>query len=570
MRWVRGLVVAVVAAVVGVAMLPAAARGAPGDLPAGLTDPAFGMGGIVAPPPLTGWRAGVVEGDGSIALGGASTVGHFSDSGAADVSFGGDGLVDLTADLGLSLGGDITVDDIAPVPGGGLVVLISVSTWPLVDQHLVALTATGSLDTGFAAATPTPGRVQLAPAGPYVANLYNRVLRQSSGRLVVVRSVGFGSDTTLAAYTAGGAHDAGFGSGGDATIPGATFSLGPNDCCTTLGMNGHTAAELDGSDRIVLGGRSAADVGALTRLDADGSTDAGFGSGGIATRLIAPTDANSHVGSLVVDASGAVTAGLSGGPNPGPAIIPETAAVWRVDSTGADDAAFGSGGVTVVYHDPILGGTGAQTWAIAKGPSGRTWVQVDANAGAVIGPQNPLPPFITRLDATGASEGWTRLQPLGLGGLLGMADGGALLPGVAARILPSRTGTTPDYVDITVSWDVGPTIRASGWLTSGDIVAQRQNGRISALLGSGTFTDASPAATPYSVVFNARSFLFFPIFMGSIQLTGGLLNFNMPLFFTGFQSSARGVHTAPKWFYLTWNPFHIGSSSMDVTFYDGN
>ena len=44
----------------------------------------------------------------------------------------------------------------------------------------------------------------------------------------------------------------------------------------------------------------------------------------------------------------------------------------------------------------------------------------------------------------------------------------------------------------------------------------------------------------------------------------------MPLFFTGFESSARGLHTAPKWFYLTWNPFHIGGSSMDVTFYDGN
>lgn len=564
MRRVRNLVAAVVAVVVGVVALPAAARGAPGDLPAGLTDPNFGVDGILAPPPSTNWwTASAVEGDGSIALGASSTVGHFSAAGVPDVTFGVNGLVDVAAELGLSLGG---INDIAPVPGGGLVVLVTTATWPVADQYLVALTATGSLDTGFASASPTPGRVQLAPSPPYVSNNYNRVLRQSSGRLVVVRSIGLdSSDTELAAYTAGGTHDTGFGSGGDVTILPATFSLGSVTCCTPFGINGRTPAELDGADRIVLGGRSSG-VGALMRLDADGNLDTGFGSGGIATRLVAPTDAYSYVGSLVLDASGVVTAGLTGGPIA--AAAPQTATVWRADSTGHDDAAFGSGGVRVVFDNNFVG-PGAATWAIAKGSGGRTWAQVNTSAGFNVNPP-ATPPFITRLDANGALEGWTHVQAWEAGGLLGMADGGALIPGVAKRILPNRTGTTPDFVDITVSWDVGPTIRASGWLTSGDIVAQRLNGRIANLVGSGTFTDAGPPATNYNVVFNARSFLFFPIYFGSIQLSGGSINFTMPLFFTGFESSERGVHTAPKWFYLTWTPFHIGTSSMDVTFYDGN
>lgn len=569
MRWTRSLVIGATAIAIGAATLPlaGAARGAVPDLPTGLTDPTFGVNGVVAPPaPESSWSAGEVAADGSLALGSGSTIGQFSASGVPDAAFGGDGLVDLVADAGLDLGGDITVEDITPVPGGALVVLIAVDT-EASAQHLVALTATGSLDTGFAAAGATPGLVDLPPSVPSGFQDH-RVVRQSSGRLVVVRASVFGSGTELRAYTSTGTPDTGFGSGGVATVPAATFTF-ENDWSTTFGVNGRTAAEVDGSDRIVLGGMSSS-VGALVRLSPDGAPDTGFGSGGIATRLVEPTDIGSHVGSIVVDPSGRITAGLSGavqGTHPTP--WPETAALWRVDATGHDDATFGSAGVTILDRNDGSD-NGVQTWAVAAGDGDKTWVSVNAAAGLVIGPPQVTPPYMTRVDASGVAEAWTRPRPLVWGGLVGMADGGALVPGVAERILPGNTGATPDYLDITVAWDIGPTVHASGWLTGGDIAAQRSQGKIVSLVGSGSYTDSGTPATNYDVTLNARSFLFLPFFVGSIQVTGGAVNHAIPLFFTGYEASARVVRTVPRWFYLTWNPFRFGSWYMDVTFYDGN
>lgn len=557
MRWTRSLAAGAAAVVIGAATLPlaSAAQGATAELPTGLNDPTFGVGGVVAPPSgATDWSAGAIAADGSIALGSGSSVGHFSAAGAPDPAFAGDGLVDLVADLGLSLGGHVRVRDLAPIPGGALVALVEGDA----GLYLVGLTSTGSLDTGFAATAPTPGVVGVSASG---GAWYARVVRQSSGRLVVIHAP---AGIDLTAFTAAGSLDTGFGSGGVVSVA-PTELVAP----TAVFASGRFPAEVDGSDRIVLGGTTLALSGALVRLTPDGTLDAGFGIGGSATRLVAPGDRYAEVASLVVDDTGRITAGLSGGNRPGDTYT-ESASLWRVDATGHDDAAFGSAGVTVLSPAP-LATVGVGVFSVAKTVGGATLVEVITQTVPVIAPHDP--PYVTLVDTNGVVDPWKRPVTLGVGGLVGMPDGGALRPGVANRVLPGRVGPTPDFVDIAVSWDNLRGVRRDfGWFTGGDVVAQRSGGRIVGLVGSGTFDGSGLFMAPatYTVTFNARGFWILPVFLGSVQINGGTMTSTMPLFFTGFQATARVVHTAPQWFYLHTNPFQFGSWRMDIAFYDGN
>lgn len=557
MRWTRSLVVGAAAVAIGASTLPfgGAARGATAELPTGLDDPTFGVNGVVAPPlPATSWSAGAVAADGSVALATGTQVGHFSAAGVADAGFAGDGIVDLVADLGLSLGGHVRVRDLAPIPGGALVVLADSDT----GLYLVGLTSTGSLDTGFAATAPTPGVVEVSASG---GAWYDRVVRQSSGRLVVIHAP---AGVDLTAFTAAGSLDTGFGSGGFVSVA-PTELIAP----TAVFASGRFPAEVDGSDRIVLGGTTLSLSGALVRLTPDGAPDPGFGTGGRATRLVTPGDRYAEVASLVVDDAGRITAGLSGGNRPDDTYT-ESASLWRVDATGNDDVAFGSAGVTVLSPAP-LATVGVGVFSLAKTLGGATLVEVITQTVPVIAPHDPS--YLTRVDTNGVADTWKRPATLGVGGLVGMPDGGALRPGVANRVLPGRVGPTPDFVDIAVSWDNLPGVRRDfGWFTSGDVVAQRSGGRIVGLVGSGTFDGSGLFMAPatYTVTFNARGFWILPVFLGSVQINGGTMTSTMPLFFTGFQATARVVHTAPQWFYLYTNPFQFGSWRMDITFYDGN
>lgn len=138
--------------------------------PTALADPTFGLNGAIpAPSGISGWN-GVVEADGTITLGAASRVARFNPAGVADPGFGGDGDVDLVADLGASLGTNPSIRDVTTLAGGSRIVLAASD-----DQaHLVALTSAGALDTSFAATSATPGVLPL----PRLGSATRRVLSQ--------------------------------------------------------------------------------------------------------------------------------------------------------------------------------------------------------------------------------------------------------------------------------------------------------------------------------------------------------------------------------------------------------
>jgi len=197
--------------------------------------------------------------------------------GMVDTSFAG-GVVRQAVDIGEDYGKAVAVQD-----DGKLIVAGSSATTTGTWVSLVRFLRDGSLDTGFGNA----GKV-ITQVGSQGNDSAFAVAVQPDGRIVVAGASDQGGATHLdfavLRYKADGSLDTSFGNGGKVT---ADFA-GDADRAWAI------ALQPDG--KIVVGGEantgsSATGVDfALLRLDADGSLDAGFGSGG---KLLVPVAAGS-------------------------------------------------------------------------------------------------------------------------------------------------------------------------------------------------------------------------------------------------------------------------------------
>ncbi|WP_405888775.1 calcium-binding protein [Streptomyces sp. NBC_01136] len=359
---------ALAAALALVVTLPGGAFAAPGDL-----DPSFGSGGKVVVDRGSAEGGGdlVLQPDGKIVTVGSNTsdfsVMRHNADGSLDTSFGSGGEVvtdfsggeDGAAGAALQPDGKIVVVGTSEIPDNGC-------CWFTVARY----NANGTLDTGFgdggwvrtdfghdgssageAVAVQPDGRIVAAgeSGGEFAVARYdtdghldttfggtgkvltafaegaigNDMALQPDGRIVVAGYTGSTRmDFALARYNTDGSLDTGFGTGGRVSTDFGDYDF----------ANG-VAVQSDG--RIVAAGSTDADF-ALARYNANGSLDAGFGTGGRVTTDFGGTAEQAHDVALQPDGR-IVAAGVRAG----------DFVVDRYNADGTLDTGFGTGGRTV-------------------------------------------------------------------------------------------------------------------------------------------------------------------------------------------------------------------------------
>jgi uncharacterized delta-60 repeat protein len=217
-----------------------------------------------------------VDGSGRIVVAGGSTVlARYTANGVLDTTFGTGGKV-VT---GLQLRGGAARGFAVAVQSDGKIVLAGTTIDPAnsAPEFVVArFTATGAADATF-------GTGGVVKAHPGYTDGFGGVAVQPDGKVVVG-----GSESSsyvpaayyLLRYYPDGTPDAGFGSGGLATVAAPI----PGHTITPRGSG--VAVQPDG--KIIAGGQYAdaavqGEVVAVTRVNADGSVDTGFGTGGWAS-----------------------------------------------------------------------------------------------------------------------------------------------------------------------------------------------------------------------------------------------------------------------------------------------
>lgn len=292
--------------------------GAPGSL-----DTSFGGGKVMLPGGASDdyAYAAAVQADGKIVIAGraAEQRGDFAlirldRDGNLDTSFGTGGRV-LTDFAGASE----TIYAIAIQPDGKIVAAgVSTVTGSGNDFALARYRPDGSLDTSFG----TGGKVTTT-IGPDSDTAY-AVLVQPDGTIVAggdSNRATTGVDFALARYTAAGVLDPSFGTGGIALTPIAQF--GARDSIYAL------ARQADGK-LVAAGGEG--DF-TLVRYHADGSLDAGFGTGGKLAHLFGST----------IGAARAVTVAPTGEIYVA-GHAHHAVSVARLTAAGVLDGSFGTGG----------------------------------------------------------------------------------------------------------------------------------------------------------------------------------------------------------------------------------
>lgn len=364
----------------------------PPSTPGGTLDAGFGAAGKVAAYGIGGAPAAMaLQPDGRIVMAGGSTadfvLARFLANGQLDSSFGSGGVV--TTDIAggfqqeqahavlVQPDGRIVVAGTAQPAGGGQPMVVTLARY----------LANGALDPGFGT-----GGVVFDPAQPGTAYA---IALQGDGKLVVAGSApvsGRGddfADLLLARYDGSGRLDPAFGVGGrmvtdvvgaterarnvvvlpDGRIVASGMETGlfnteptlvmqvlpdgqPDPAFGTQGKLRLTgplvgwalARQADG--KLLLGGSTEFGPAARTavlRLNADGSTDTGFGSAGLAVHAFS---GNTDIAkAIVVQADGGLlVAGRTGGTNRNMGVI-------RLRVDGALDAAFGTNGLFLVDFD---------------------------------------------------------------------------------------------------------------------------------------------------------------------------------------------------------------------------
>jgi uncharacterized delta-60 repeat protein len=331
----------------------------------GSPDLGFGTGGIAK-----AWfttdadtaRGIALQPDGRIVVVGLARVGSTFDFGAA--RFNADGSLDTT--FGTAGRTAVDVDgpfDEARVPlirGDGKILVVGnggATAGAGADSNfaVVRLEATGAVDTSFGSG----GKVSINIAGR--ADLASSALLQSDGRIVVAGRVGADGgaapDVGLVRVNANGMPDTSFGAAGTGIVRIDWSGNGDADEATGL------ALQADG--KIVVA--ALVRIGgvyrhALGRLNADGTTDMGFGSGGLATQSFAA--GGDFARALAVQADGRIV--TAGSTRPGTSQSDDFL-VTRHNADGSLDTSFGNGGAVV--FDYFATADGAECLAIQ--PDGR-------------------------------------------------------------------------------------------------------------------------------------------------------------------------------------------------------
>ncbi len=355
--------------------------GSPGS--PGTLDASFGAAGMASSSGFGGDRSAMaLQADGKIVMVG----GTFTDFILA--RFNADGSLDS----GFGVGGKVTTDMVSgegeealgvAIQSDGRIVVVGTTGTPgpggPVNFALARYNANGSLDASFG----TGGKVSSGVIGRAFA-----VAIQPDGRIVVAGDEPTIGDVALARYNANGSLDASFGSGGQLTtdIAGvgdiaSNIALQPNGAIVVSGgssvglvqtglarynANGNLDASFGAGGKLVLAGVSVGDglalqgdgkfvlvgnvtVGvfpasstrfALMRLNANGSTDTAFGSGGVANTAFT---VNAAAAGVALQRDGKIVAVGTTVLKPNPDFV-----VARYNGDGSIDPGFGNGGVVSV------------------------------------------------------------------------------------------------------------------------------------------------------------------------------------------------------------------------------
>ncbi len=238
-------------------------------LPDGSRDPSFGVDGALTPPILQTYEEATavdVAADGKVVFAGDAFdnsgashpyVGRATAAGQLDTSFAGSGRM-LPA-ISFSLSRTITVRAFAD----GSVLVVATGTVSA-DAVAVRLHANGTIDTSYGSA----GFASTALLGAGATAAIS-----ADGSCTFVGKAVANGNLTAVRVAAGGALDAGFGSGGVATVAG-TVTVG---ACAVDAAGGLAVTGITGSGsswRIY-----------VIRFDAHGALEATFGSGGISQAM---------------------------------------------------------------------------------------------------------------------------------------------------------------------------------------------------------------------------------------------------------------------------------------------
>jgi uncharacterized delta-60 repeat protein len=305
-----------------------------------------------------------------------------------------------------SISGSARVNAVAVQPDGKILVAGSGTVGGGAKQVLlIRYQADGVLDPGFG----TGGKILSSP-GPG-DNEAIAVAVQPDGKLLVLAQ---GPAATLIRYTGAGAVDSSFGIGGVVTNPGGAADTSVN------------AVAIQSDGKIVLAIATETQIGAA-RLNADGSPDASFGTGGVALVALTPVLCCTHgAPSIVVQPNGGI---LVGGSHEVPIFggVLQYSAVVELGPAGALNPAFGLGG-----YDQGKFPEGIQ--AIVLQSDGGILVEI--GGGTATGPLRNLSRLLTggTLDPTFGTGG----TATGISGSLALEPNGKIVAAETATL-----GTAP-------------------------------------------------------------------------------------------------------------------------------
>ncbi len=310
----------------------------------GALDPTFGSGGVVTSSFSTGLNIAedvLVQPDGKIVAAGSADMGRtsydflvarYNANGTLDTSFGSGGraATDFSGGADEAYAVAVQPGTNGKIVAGGWATITKGKTSER-DFALARYNPNGTLDTTFGSG----GKVT-TNLGTTFAEA-DAMAVQPDGRIILVGRWGTGEgNIALARFTANGALDPTFGSGGK-FITG--IAIGPN------GEDGHIlAVGLQADGRIVVAGTTPDGIDfQLARFNANGTTDTTFGggTGRVTTDFGGGYD---HPSGLSIQSDGRiVVAGYTQVPSSGVMAI----ALARYNPDGSLDASFGAAGTLI-------------------------------------------------------------------------------------------------------------------------------------------------------------------------------------------------------------------------------
>jgi uncharacterized delta-60 repeat protein len=340
----------------------------------GLLDPTFGSGGLVTTsfPSSPALQSVLVQPDGKVVAAGWAYTARTSDDfvvvrynadGSLDTGFGSGGIV--TTDI--NKGSDDVAEAMVLQPGTNGKILVAGSTSnPVKGRYfddynfaLVRYNANGTLDTTFG----TNGKVttDLGSAG----DVAYAMAVQPDGKIILAGRNG-ANELALVRYTANGALDPTFGTGGK-LVTGISITGGPG------GSRNQVSISLEPDGRIVVAGTSIPSATVwdflVARFNSNGTPDTSFGGGaGLVT-----TDFGREAGptGLAIQPDGRiVVCGISQIASVGNQDI----ALARYNTDGSLDASFGAGGTLIAPLPQPAGSTQyrvGEAFAVALQADGR-------------------------------------------------------------------------------------------------------------------------------------------------------------------------------------------------------